>query len=259
MRTKTSVLLLLVLVFTELDSVPPAYAAPRDCISGPCIDLTTDPITGEIVGRGISIDPGSAANRATVNKTRTAKKKKPAVIPVVNPICTIAQLAAFTCIKSASQAVVVLPVVKVTPPKPTVITTDEVRRALPQARLGFQPISGSVVNVPVIFWSGVSTPARFSLVILGHLIQVEMSAQFHWSWGDGTYLTTRYAGAPFPSQDLTHTYSHPGNYRISMTTTWSGSATLGQASIQIVGSPIETVDQITVNVGQAPTLLTTLE
>lgn len=269
MKTKARVtfgLCVFAVFFAEPVGAQHAYAAASDCISAPCIDVMTSPTTGEIIGLGTSNTPGSAARRSTVTKRPVVKKKKsqvkrkktPTVPSIINPICTIDQLATFTCLKTSNPIVTppVVPHVVVTPPKPTLISTDEVRRALPLARPGFQPAVGAVVNLPVIFWSGLITPARISLTLLGHTVDVNMNARFQWSWGDGSSLVTTLAGAPFPNQNLTHTYHQPGHYRVSVVTTWSGSATLGQTSLQIVGAPIETVDQIEVVVGQAPTMLT---
>ena len=238
-----------------------ANAATSDCISTPCFDVMTNPLTGEIIGQGTAIHPGTAARRNSNPKRRVTKKKRPPISkPVINPICTIEQLLTFTCIKTTAPGVINTSVAHatVTPAKPKVISTDEVRRALPLAHLGFQPGVGAVVNVPVIFWSGVATPAHFSLALLGESVEVKMTAHFRWSWGDGTSpASTSSVGAPFPDRSLTHTYLRPGRYQVSMTTTWSGSANLGQTAIEIVGAPIESISQLDVVVSQAPTSLTT--
>ena len=52
------------------------------------------------------------------------------------------------------------------------------------------------------------------------------------------------------------TYLRPGRYVVSMVTTWGGSAILGRTPIEIVGAPIESLSQLEVVVGQAPTSLT---
>jgi hypothetical protein len=235
-----------------------AHFSTSNCTLGRCIDVLTDPITGEIIGLGTAVTPGTQGRRVTVTKKRTVKKSPPLAKPIVNPICTVDQLATFTCIKTAAQVVVVPPVIHaaVTPARPTVVSTDEVRRLLPRAQPGFQPSVGVVVNIPVIFWSGLATPARFTLTVLGHSVEINMSARFLWSWGDGTSLTTTSVGAPFPSQNLVHAYHVPGRYHVRVTTTWSGSANLGQAPLQIVGTPIESSDQLEIVVGEAPTKLT---
>ncbi len=249
------------LFFSGPTGPEPANAATPDCVSSSCFDVLTNPLTGEIIGHGTAIHPGTAARRNTSPKRRVTKKKRPSISkPVINPICTIDQLATFTCIKTTAPIVITafVPHTSVTPAKPKVISTEEVRRALPLAHLGFQPGVGAVVNVPVIFWSGVATPAHFTLALLGESVQVEMNAHFRWSWGDGTSpATTSSVGAPFPDRSLTHTYLRPGRYQVSMVTTWSGTASLGQTSIEIVGAPIESISQLEVVISQAPTTLTT--
>ncbi|OIQ78395.1 PKD domain protein [mine drainage metagenome] len=254
-------LFILALFFIGPISVQAANAEPNDCASSPCIDVLTDPITGEIIGLGKAVTPGGQARRSTVSKRPPAKKKTQSSQPDINPICTVEELLNFTCIKTSEPAPMppAAPHVSTTPPKPTVISTDEVRRALPHAAPGFQPVAGAVVNVPVIFWSGLDTPAQFSLVVLGHTVNVSMKAQFHWTWGDGSSTTTISVGAPYPNQSLTHTYRQPGRYQVSLMTTWSGTATLNQVALQIVGAPIESAEHRDVVVGQAPTLLTPSE
>ena|GEM_PF-761913 len=249
------------LLLIEPPGIQLASAATPDCVSTSCFDVVTNPLTGEIIGHGTSTHPGTSARRKTGSKPRVTKKKPPRISkPVINPICTIDQLATFTCIKTTAPIVVtaLVPHTSVTPAKPKVISTEEVRRALPLAHLGFQPGVGAVVNVPVIFWSGVATPAQFALALLGESVDVKMIAHFRWSWGDGSSLaTTSSPGAPFPDRSLTHTFLRPGRYQVSMVTTWSGSASLGQTSIEIVGAPIESLSQLEVVVSQAPTSLTT--
>jgi hypothetical protein len=239
-------------------------ASASDCTHGPCIDVLTNPVTGEIIGRAKSTTEGTPGHRRS--GYRTPVKKRPirkkiairTVKPAINPICTVDQLATVTCLKTfapVGQAPAV-PHIFSTPARPTIISTDEMRRSLPRARPGFQPSTGAVVNVPVIYWSGIVTPAHFNLTLQGHVVEVNMHASFLWSWGDGTSLATTTTGAQFPAQSLVHTYSAPGRYRISVSTTWSGSATLGQSSLQIVGAPIESVDQLEILVIEAPTRLT---
>lgn len=249
------------LLFIEPAEFQVASATTPECVSTSCFDVVTNPLTGEIIGHGTSTHPGTSARRKTGSKHRVTKKKPPRISkPVINPICTIDQLATFTCIKTTAPIVLTafVPHTSVTPAKPKVISTEEVRRALPLAHLGFQPGVGAVVNVPVIFWSGVTTPAQFALTLLGESVDVAMIAHFRWSWGDGSSpATTSSPGAPFPDRSLTHTFLRPGRYQVSMLTTWSGSAHLGQTSIEIIGAPIESLSQLEVVVGQAPTSLKT--
>jgi hypothetical protein len=247
------------LLFIEPAEFQVASATTPECVSTSCFDVVTNPLTGEIIGHGRSTHPGTEPRAYTGSKRRVTKKKPSRISkPVINPICTIDQLATFTCIKTTAPILItiVVPHTRVIPAKPKVISTDEVRRALPLARLGFQPGVGAVVNVPVIFWSGVATPAQFALALLGESVDVAMIAHFRWSWGDGSSpAMTSSPGAPFPDRSLTHTFLRPGRYQVSMLTTWSGSARLGQTSIAIVGAPIESLSQLEVVVGQAPTSL----
>jgi len=248
-KIRTLAICLFVLFAVFPDSAPAAVAAPRDCVASACLDVLTDPSRGEVVGIGTVKRPGSLGRRQPLVKKMP--KRKPTVIK--NPICTVAELVSFTCIKTTA-----LPTVKKTAAaaKPAAISTDEVRKALPLANMGFQPRAGAVVNVPTLFWSGVDSPITFSLPLLGQRVEVQMSAHFTWSWGDGTSLSTTLAGGPYPNMDVTHIFGSAGVFHVSLHLVWTGSAKSGNTSIPIAGPPIEFTSSTYVSVAIAPTDLT---
>lgn len=247
-------------------SAPAAVAKPRGCTASRCIDVLTDPRRGEVVGIGIARQPGSqGSHQPTVQKVphhqpavqkvphhRPTVKKKPKRKPVTkNPICTVDELVAFTCIKTKAP-----PIKPAVAAKPATISTDEVRKVLPRAKIGFQPRAGAVVNVPTLFWSGVDSPITFSLPLLGQKVEVRMTAHFTWNWGDGTSSSTVLAGGSYPNMNVTHTFISPGAYHVSLDLAWMGSAKLGNTPIPILGPTIRSTSSAYVSVATAPTDLT---
>ncbi len=263
-RTLASCLFVLFAVFPG--SAPTAVAKPRGCVAARCIDVLTDSRRGEVVGIGIARQPGSQVNHQPVVKripkhhpaVKSMPKHHPAVkkIPkrkpaMKNPICTVDELVAFTCVKTKAP-----PIKSTAAAKPATISTEEVRKALPRAKIGFQPRAGAVVNVPTLFWPGVDSPITFSLPLLGQKVEVRMTAHFTWAWGDGTSSSTMLAGGPYPNTNVTHTFGLPGVYHVSLDLAWTGSAKLGNTPIPILGPRIRSTSSTYVNVAIAPTDLT---
>jgi hypothetical protein len=97
-------------------------------------------------------------------------------------------------------------------------------RRLPLAKpaLTMQPDAGWVlVNMPTIVYSAdKSQTLRTSL--LGHPVTVRATpTAWTWDYGEGRPSTTRSPGHPYPDQDVWHTYTRLGTYRIGLTVTWS--------------------------------------
>ncbi len=80
------------------------------------------------------------------------------------------------------------------------------RVGLPALAVQTQPESKTLVNLDTIFFAD-SSEVRRTLTILGQAVEVVATpAAYHWDFGDGTRLTTREPGAPYPSKDITHRY-----------------------------------------------------
>jgi hypothetical protein len=67
--------------------------------------------------------------------------------------------------------------------------------------------SYTLVNLDTTFYTEPDTIDR-TLSILGYTVDITITpASFTWHWGDGDTTTTTTAGNPYPSTDVTHTYS----------------------------------------------------
>jgi len=86
---------------------------------------------------------------------------------------------------------------------------------------------------PVTTWFAVQTPMtlytdarleRMTVQVLGREVELELRPrQFTWDPGDGSEpIVTTEPGGPYPDQTTTHTYRKVGEYRVTLTTSWSG-------------------------------------
>jgi PKD repeat protein len=81
-------------------------------------------------------------------------------------------------------------------------------------------------------------PVTLPTELLGFPVRVRATpARFHWRFGDGTTLTTRDSGAPYPDMTTTHTYTQPRKARITLTTIYTGEYSVAGGPFQpIVGT-----------------------
>ncbi|HET9860985.1 MAG TPA: hypothetical protein VFQ19_14485, partial [Nocardioidaceae bacterium] len=65
----------------------------------------------------------------------------------------------------------------------------------------------TLVNFATIFFAEPETFTR-TLTLLGQQVDVEATpSQFTWHYGDGTSQTTTSPGAPYPSKEITYSYT----------------------------------------------------
>lgn len=124
-------------------------------------------------------------------------------------------------------------------PLPTV-TMDDVRRlGLPAATSWIQPASGQVLlNLPVDVYA-TAAPVVRTTTLLGYDVTVRATPiAYRWSFGDGTTLgPTPDPGAAYPDLRHTHTYTRPGRYTLTLTTTYTATYTVaGQPARPVTGT-----------------------
>ncbi|WP_337063109.1 PKD domain-containing protein [Kineococcus sp. G2] len=120
---------------------------------------------------------------------------------------------------------------------PTVTVEDVRRVGLPPSTANLQPAGGHVVlNVPVNVYAQ-AAPVTRQVEVLGFPVTIRATPEaFTWTFGDGGALgPTADPGAPYPAMSTTHTYTRPGTYPITLTTTYS-------AEYAIAGLPFQPVD-----------------
>ena len=123
--------------------------------------------------------------------------------------------------------------------KPTTASlSDRLIKMLPVGDINYQPGVDPLVNIPIYFWS--QTPARFTALvpILDVVVYVNLTPTFTWSYGDGGFEVSRFAGAPYPIGPITHTYKKAGNYLVNLKITWSGTWSVNGVTTPINGNAI---------------------
>jgi hypothetical protein len=89
--------------------------------------------------------------------------------------------------------------------------------------VGIQPSGEMLVNKPTILYTS-DEPQTFDTEVSG--FEVEIIAEpieWEWEFDDGERLTTGTPGEPYPSFDVTHTFSEAlENSTIGLTTSWRG-------------------------------------
>ncbi|MCI2237036.1 PKD domain-containing protein [Kineococcus sp. TRM81007] len=122
------------------------------------------------------------------------------------------------------------------------ITVEDVRRVgLPPSTANLQPAGGDVVlNVPVNVYAQ-ATPVTRQVEVLGFPVTIRATPEaFTWTFGDGGTLgPTTDPGAPYPAMSTTHTYTRPGTYPITLTTTYSAEYAIAGLPFQPVAGTVD--------------------
>ncbi len=101
--------------------------------------------------------------------------------------------------------------------------------------LSFQPNGEAYVNKEVYFDSSAGA-YQDRLTVLGVLVELSFEpARFTWSPGDGSSFTSGSSGGPWPSGDVRHVYTEPGQYTPAVYVSWSVQIRIpGQTSWQAI-------------------------
>lgn len=231
----------LIVIFALLVAVPTAAAADQ-CAEKACINVYTD--NNQII---IEARKG---NTSVTKKISQAPKKaavKPTPKPTVRPLFF-----------PPSKAVAKKPVIKRTY-KPrvkksatSVNLSDRLTKLVPTAGVAYQPEFEPLVNVPVYFWCDLPSIFQSRVDIIGEIVDVTLRPSFTWSFGDGAVYSTTENGGPYPNGTIRHTYTKPGNYVITLLTTWNGSYT-HNAQVRAVTGSVKKISLASVAVVKAPT------
>jgi hypothetical protein len=103
-------------------------------------------------------------------------------------------------------------------------------------QVAYQPEGKVLQKVPVIFFTDIPSQFNKDFKILGVPVRINVKPRSLWNFGDGTTLLTSKPGRPYPAIDITHSYSVPGTYLVSVATIWSGSFTVAGVTQEIPGA-----------------------
>jgi hypothetical protein len=112
---------------------------------------------------------------------------------------------------------------------------DKILQSLPTLQVAYQPEGTVLPKVPVIFFTDLPKDFQKGFKILGESVKIDVKPRSLWNFGDGFVLVTSKPGAPYPSRDITHSYSVPGTYLVSVSTFWSGTFTVAGVTTEIPG------------------------
>ena len=122
--------------------------------------------------------------------------------------------------------------------RPTVTTpsmADRILQSLPTLQVAYQPQGSALIRVPVIFFTDLPTFFNKTYRIIGIPVSVNLKPNSLWDFGDGSKLITDKVGKPYPSTEITHSYSLPGIYLVKVSTIWTGSYTIAKQTFPING------------------------
>jgi len=239
---KAKILFLIVLI--SFTSINPLSAA--DCESA-CVDVYTQ--DGQLIFE---------ARKGSGPKASTAPKPKPKL--VIKPkVVTKPKVIAKP--KAVVKPRLTAPKKKVTPKKSAPVAvaatslSDRISKSLPTGGISYQPNYQPLINVPVYFWNDMPALFRSKVDLIGEVIDVTMRPSFTWSFGDGAFKSTTDPGGPYPSGQITHTYTRPGIYPVVLVTTWGGTFSHNGIERAITGE-IKKTTALTITVVAAPTRFT---
>lgn len=128
------------------------------------------------------------------------------------------------------------------------LTVEDVRRAFEELKLDpgtlvIQPPDGlTLVNFKTNFYTTTTTPTTLTVTLLDQPVTIEATpATYTWYFGDGQTTHTTEPGAAYPSLTITHEYLRKGDYRPSLSTTYTGRYKIGDGAWQTIPGTV-TID-----------------
>lgn len=89
-----------------------------------------------------------------------------------------------------------------------------------------------------------SETQTMDMTLLGTPVQVRaIPVSYHWDLGDGNTITTLDPGAPYPSEQVSATYTQEGWYDVTLTTTFSGQFSVAGGAWQDIEGTIEVASE----------------
>lgn len=113
----------------------------------------------------------------------------------------------------------------------------EAARHLPLTKpvLSIQPTGKAWVNVPEIVFTTTPQDQTIHSTILGKPITIHAhTIAYTWHWGDGSDSISHEPGHPYPYETVTHVYTQPGTYKLSLTITVSATYTNANGVTQTI-------------------------
>ena len=233
---------LLLAVFMVVSVMPAVAADP--CEERACVNVYTD--NNQII---IEARKGNTSVKKTIaqapKKPAVKSTPKPKVAPLFFPPATPKAVAVKPTVKRTYKPRVKKAVTKVN-------LSDKLTKMVPTAGVAYQPEFEPLANVPVYFWCDLPSLFQSRVDIIGEVVDVALRPSFVWSFGDGSVYATTENGAPYPTGQIHHTYARPGNYVVTLLTTWNGTYT-HNAEARAVSGTVKKITVAAITIVQAPT------
>ncbi|WP_141798450.1 PKD domain-containing protein [Nocardioides sp. SLBN-35] len=128
------------------------------------------------------------------------------------------------------------------------LTLADVQQAFAELKLDpgtlvIQPPDGlTLVNFKTNFYTTTTTPTTLTVTLLDQPVTLEATpATYTWHFGDGQTTSTTEPGAAYPALTITHEYLRKGDYRPSLSTTYTGRYKIGAGPWQTIPGTV-TID-----------------
>jgi len=219
MLSAKGAVLTLVLGLSLLSATP---AAANECSqaaqsSGQCLSITTD-VSGGGVSVGASTSTPGTVGSTSGSGARSSWPPPPPREPVLGSSECQVKISGYCRAASPSKN---QPQVVKTPPTPPTSARDLESFRPGSPAIVIEPGGWSIPRLPTNMYAVIGE-SRETGELLGWPIQVRFTpAQYLWGYGDGASATHSVAGgswngAQFSATTTSHTYSRPGQYRVSL-------------------------------------------
>ena len=103
------------------------------------------------------------------------------------------------------------------------VLVDSMRQLVPPLEPAFDPPSGILPHLPVVFRSGQpGGPLTSEHELVGMAISLTIEGRWSWDFGDGAGVITDDPGAPWPDTSVSHIYSRAGDVVVAVRAQWRG-------------------------------------
>jgi len=233
---------LLLAVFLVISIIPAGAADP--CQETACINVYTD--NNQIIIEARKGNTTAKKSIAQAPKKPVVKQSpKPKAVPLFFPPAKPKPVVVKPTVKRIYKPRVKKAVTKVN-------LSDRLTKMVPTAGVAYQPEFEPLVHVPVYFWCDLPSLFQSRVDIIGEVVDVALRPSFVWSFGDGSVYATTENGAPFPTGPIHHTYAKPGNYLVTLITSWNGTYTHHAVARAVTGT-VKKSSLAAITIVQAPT------
>lgn len=223
-----AIFLVLVLL---LSGCHPVFAAP--CQDKVCIKVYTDPKTGRVVIQANRGKPGATTSPKPIATKPATPKPKPTRTWKPRP---------YTPRPYTPRPYTPRPRVSRKP----ISLSDQLSRLIPGSVINKLPSGDALVQMPIKFSTNTDLLFQTLVTILGTAVQVSLTPQFRWDFGDG-------GSSNLNTKNIEHTYRHDGDYLVTLQVSWSGNWLANGVISPITGGAIVKEARTLVSVKSAPT------